>query len=595
MGDKLITHYEYDSDKNLTRQWTKMQGSVSKDKRERFQIPAMDNENRTLLADYHYSYDGNGNRTGKEGLTGKTSYQYDTLNRLVKVQYPKGLEEFTYDKADNRIRRLTEKEEELYKYDVCNRLVEKQTRRFSDNTAGTSVDTGKVINQEKPESMKPQGSKGTEFQHPTVEGRPNNIVAFQTSTFQYDNQGNLLREERKTEGSRQESLYSYDGFNRQKKIVNFENKVQVNHYDGEGLRHEMEENGKLVKFLYADREAVAEEKEDGNVIRFIRGYDLIASDSESARTYYHYASDEQESITHVLGEDENGEYDLKNYYEYGAFGDFREKYEEVENRFGYNGEIFDPVGGQYYLRARYYNPVIGRFTQEDTYYGAGLNLYAYCRNLPVGYIDPSGHYPCQEKLDLYKKYRKQGLSKQEANIKSNYDLIKKNQGKKAARKYLANERNKQRLINSGLTPKQATDFMKRAKNAKTNAEKGIIGEEYMDTVMKNKGYEKLDSKVEGNHGIDGIYVKRNSKGEITDLVVGEAKFGSSRLNKKTKQMTNAWIEKNIGKLDPKVGSDLLDYIYNDNTYIAAIFRISSTGYSNIKYRYSNENSYQKYK
>ena len=283
------------------------------------------------------------------------------------------------------------------------------------------------------------------------------------------------------------------------------------------------------------------------------------------------------------------------HYEYGAFGDFREKYEEVENRFGYNGEIFDPVGGQYYLRARYYNPVIGRFTQEDTYYGAGLNLYAYCRNLPVGYIDPSGHYPCQEKLDLYKKYRKQGLSKQEANIKSNYDLIKKNQGKKAARKYLANERNKQRLINSGLTPKQATDFMKRAKNAKTNAEKGIIGEEYMDTVMKNKGYEKLDSKVEGNHGIDGIYVKRNSKGEITDLVVGEAKFGSSRLNKKTKQMTNAWIEKNIGKLDPKVGSDLLDYIYNDNTYIAAIFRISSTGYSNIKYRYSNENSYQKYK
>ena len=83
---------------------------------------------------------------------------------------------------------------------------------------------------------------------------------------------------------RQESIYTYDGFNRQKKIVNFESKVQVNHYEGEGLRHEMEENGNLVKFLYADREVVAEEKEDGNVIRFIRGYDLVASDSESART-----------------------------------------------------------------------------------------------------------------------------------------------------------------------------------------------------------------------------------------------------------------------------------------------------------------------
>lgn len=287
------------------------------------------------------------------------------------------------------------------------------------------------------------------------------VIPYRTSTFQYDKQGNLLREERKTKESTQESLYTYDGFNRQKKIRTFDNKVQVNHYDGEGLRHEMEENGQLVKFLYADREAIAEEKEDGSIIRFLRGYDLVASDSESARTYYHYASDEQGSITHVLGEDETGEYSLKNYYEYGAFGDFREQYEEVENRFGYNREIFDPIGGQYYLKARDYNPVIGRFTQEDSYYGDGLNLYAYCRNLPVGYEDPSGHYPCKEKLDLYKKYREQGLSKKEADIKSNYDLIKKNQGKKAAKKYLNNERVKQRLIASGMTPKQANDYLRR--------------------------------------------------------------------------------------------------------------------------------------
>lgn len=47
---------------------------------------------------------------------------------------------------------------------------------------------------------------------------------------------------------------------------------QKNHYDAEGLRAEMEENGQLVKFLYnEDKEAVAEEKSDGNVIRYIRG------------------------------------------------------------------------------------------------------------------------------------------------------------------------------------------------------------------------------------------------------------------------------------------------------------------------------------
>ena len=70
-------------------------------------------------------------------------------------------------------------------------------------------------------------------------------------------------------------------------------------YDAEGLRNEMEEDGKLVQFIFRGDEVVTEEK-DGSIIRFIRGYDLIASDAESARTYYHYASDEMSSITHVV-------------------------------------------------------------------------------------------------------------------------------------------------------------------------------------------------------------------------------------------------------------------------------------------------------
>ena len=73
----------------------------------------------------------------------------------------------------------------------------------------------------------------------------------------------------------------------------------------------MEENGQLVKFLYnEDREAVAEEKSNGNVIRYIRGLGLISSDSEKAKTYYHYVSDEQGSIIHVINgeEKESGEF-----------------------------------------------------------------------------------------------------------------------------------------------------------------------------------------------------------------------------------------------------------------------------------------------
>ena len=105
-----------------------------------------------------------------------------------------------------------------------------------------------------------------------------------------------------------------------------------------------------------------EETSNGTITRYIRGLGIISSDSEEAKTYYHYVSDEQGSITHVLSEDA----EILNHYSYDAFGNIIEKTEKVENRFCYNGEMLDPVTQQYYLRARFYNPVIGRFTQEDT-------------------------------------------------------------------------------------------------------------------------------------------------------------------------------------------------------------------------------------
>ena len=147
-----------------------------------------------------------------------------------------------------------------------------------------------------------------------------------------------------------------------------EGSTQKNRYDAEGLRHEMEENGQLVQFLYADREVIAETQSDGNVIRYIRGLGLISSDSENAKTYYHYVSDEQGSITHVTegegkdADEQQSEHKIFNRYTYDAFGNTIDCEETVSNRFRYLGEQHDPVTRQYYLRARYYNPVIGRFT-----------------------------------------------------------------------------------------------------------------------------------------------------------------------------------------------------------------------------------------
>lgn len=282
-------------------------------------------------------------------MEGDTRYFYDGLNQLTKIEYPTLTEELFYDKAGNRTRRVAHGVEEQYAYDPRNRLV--------------SHSKDGII-----------------------------------TPYRYDHAGNLLADDK--------ALYSYDAFNRAERVETFDGNIQINRYDAEGLRYEMEENGNLVRFIFnQNRETVSEEDSSG-LNRLIRGTELIASHSsaDSARTYYHYASDEMGSTTHIT--DEDGK--VLNRYAYDAFGNLTEQVETVPNRFKYNGQQLDPITQQYYLRARFYNPVVARFTQEDVYRGDGLNLYVYSQNNPIIYNDPSG-YSCQSTSDIIAGQKDGGL------------------------------------------------------------------------------------------------------------------------------------------------------------------------------------------
>ena len=316
---------------------------------------------------------------------------------------------------------------------------------------------------------------------------------------------------------------------------------QKNHYDAEGLRAEMEENGQLVKFLYNEnREAAAEEESDGNVIRYIRGLGLISSDSEKAKTYYHYVSDEQGSITHVINgeEKESGELPQEdvqsrvlNHYEYDAFGNTIRCEEQVHNRFRYTGEQYDPLTGQYYLRARYYNPVIARFTQEDTYYGDGLNLYTYCRNNPILNHDPTGHgtkenspysrkeqqyidagadpdtarlaaqcYPdAKSKQDLYNKYKSQGYNATDAKKLANYEIV---HGEERAKNYAANNVKKSGPDYTATSPRENpnTDWRTQNRlNAQREAGAGKSGSKAIGTdelVVRDTKFLDADGNID---------------------------------------------------------------------------------------------------
>jgi RHS repeat-associated protein len=68
----------------------------------------------------------------------------------------------------------------------------------------------------------------------------------------------------------------------------------------------------------------------------------------------------------------------------------------------FTGREYDAETGLYYYRARYYSPALGRFLQRDPVgYTAGINLYTYCANNPINFMDPRGldkEKPWWEKL-----------------------------------------------------------------------------------------------------------------------------------------------------------------------------------------------------
>ena len=77
-------------------------------------------------------------------------------------------------------------------------------------------------------------------------------------------------------------------------------------------------------------------------------------------------------------------------YSHSSYGDLAEI-----NPIRYRSYFYDFETGFYYLQSRYYDPQVRRFISSDSYVNAngdfiGFNMYAYCSNNSVNYVDVIG-------------------------------------------------------------------------------------------------------------------------------------------------------------------------------------------------------------
>lgn len=190
---------------------------------------------------------------------------------------------------------------------------------------------------------------------------------------------------------------AYDGLNQLISVQNGEMNASYT-YGYDGLRRTKIVNSEKTTHLYDGTELIVDIGGGSNYTAdiYIRGTGLI-----SKRHFYNgMTSDVSYYLQNAHGDivnltSETG--DKTKTYRYDAFGVEKNADENDINPFRYSGEYFAKETGTIYLRARYYDPSIGRFITRDTVTGTpndplSLNLYTYCRNNPIPFNDPDGHF-----------------------------------------------------------------------------------------------------------------------------------------------------------------------------------------------------------
>ncbi|WP_010681102.1 RHS repeat-associated core domain-containing protein, partial [Acetivibrio cellulolyticus] len=205
----------------------------------------------------------------------------------------------------------------------------------------------------------------------------------------------------------------------------------------EGKRVAKTVGGTTARYFYEYDNVVFEYTNSGAISAFnVIGTNLISRETGTDKVYYFYNG--HADVTALLDATTKS---IRSQYKYDEFGNITsetyydstgvetiDENEIIKSQILYAGYQYDEESKYYNLQARYYDPQTARFLQQGTYMGAiadplSLNLYAYCHNEPMMYVDPTGYTGEKSALTLVNEIiaAKKGWEESQLKINEYYE------------------------------------------------------------------------------------------------------------------------------------------------------------------------------
>ncbi|MBU2705399.1 hypothetical protein KCM76_05380, partial [Zooshikella marina] len=352
------TRYQYDLSGLLLRTLYPNNASISQSYDGAGRILAMEHRvGDTLVSQFQYQYDANGNRLQQIARNGSTlettTYTYDTLDRLQQVTYPEQQVTYAYDAVYNRIRETTR--------DTANNQVTKD-QGFSYNFRNELLE---------------------------IKDLPADTVAV---SYQYDANGNQTQKQK----AGVTTDFVYDIRDHLRQVMQGGSSVGQFLYDTQGLRVEKLGNRGLERYTYDDQSVLAQLDSTNQPIAhydYGPGRLMALTHRDEGTAFYHF--DALGSIVNLTTT--TGAVQTRTLYD--AWGHHRLQEGDSWNRFGFTGHEEDPETGLVYAKARFYDPDVGRFLSMDAWEGdltlaPSLHKYLYAYGNPLVWVDLYGSRAC---------------------------------------------------------------------------------------------------------------------------------------------------------------------------------------------------------